>query len=87
MKVSNIATKVLKIDDDGEVSFAIKALVENDSNSEDVYVSLQGLDNEGFEVYEMMLTGKISTGESKVLTTSDYVEEKIFEQIINWQEK
>ncbi len=87
MKVSDIATKVINKDDDGYVSFAIKALVENDSDEEEVYVCLQGLDNEDFEVYEMTLTGKISTGESKVLTTSDYVAASIFEQIIKWQEK
>ena len=50
MKVSDIATKVINKDDDGYVSFAIKALVENDSDEEEVYVCLQGLDNEDFEV-------------------------------------
>ena len=40
MKVSDIATKVIKeADSDGDISFAIKALVENDSDYAEHYAT------------------------------------------------
>lgn len=45
-KVSDIATKVIATDEDGDVQLAIKATVENGSDSEDVRMWLQGVDAE-----------------------------------------
>ena len=89
MKVSDIVTKVIKKEDeDGDISFAIKALIENDSDDEDIYVNLQGLDSDGFEIYDVTLTGKISIGKSNTLTTKvTYINKELFEQIVTWQDK
>ena len=85
--VSDIATRVVS-EDEGEISFAIKALVQNGSDGPELYVKLQGLDSDGFEIYDVMLTGTIPIGTNKVLTTrEDYVDKKIFEQIRSWQQK
>lgn len=88
IKVSDIATKVVGKEDDGELSFAIKALVENNTDEEEICVPLQGLDDDGFEMYEVILEGNISVGQSKVLTTKEsYVDQKLFNQIVEWRAK
>ena len=89
MNVCDIATKVL-IDDEDDFAFAIKARVENpvDDDDEDVCVSLQGLDADGFEVCELVLEGTVPPGESKILTTKeDDVDRTLYEQIAEWQVK
>ncbi|MDP8263691.1 MAG: hypothetical protein P9M13_10385 [Candidatus Ancaeobacter aquaticus] len=87
MKVSDIAVKVMP-DDNDRISFAIKALVGNDSDDTEVLVELQGLDSDGFEVYTLLLEGEIPIGGSKVLTTKeDYIEKDLFDQIAEWQVK
>lgn len=85
--VSDIATRVVSEDED-DLSFAIKALVQNGSDDPELYVELQGLDSDGFEIYDVMLEGTIPIGTSKVLTTKEnYVDKEIFEQIRSWQQK
>ena len=84
---SDIATRVVSEDEDG-ISFAIKTLVQNGSDDPELYVILQGLDSDGFEIYDVMLEGTIPIGTSKVLTTrKDYVDKELFEQITVWQQK
>lgn len=85
MKVSNIVTKVLG-KEDGEVNFAIKALVENvDDDHSDAFVHIQGLDGDGFEIHSLYLEGTIPRGKNRELTTRDEVEEAIFGKIVKWQ--
>ena len=87
IKVSDIATKVLEEDDEGYISFTIKALVENDSD-EDIYFSLQGIDSDGFEILNVDLEGEIPRGKNKILTTrADYIKNNLFAQIVKWQTK
>ncbi len=85
--VRDIVTRVVAENKD-DMSFAIKALVKNESDDTEVYVELQGLDNDGFEIYDIGLRGTIPIGASKVLTTrEDYVDKELFGQIIDWQQK
>jgi hypothetical protein len=87
MTIEDIATKILK-EEDGEFSYAIKALVENDSDDEEVSIEIQGLDEDGFEIYSLYLSGIIPIGESKYLTTrEDYAEPDLFHKIVKWQIK
>jgi hypothetical protein len=85
--VSNIATKVLKRDSDDEsLTFSIKADVTNKTDDSEVYVRLQGLDSEGFEVYSVSLDGSIQRNATKTLTTKEsYVDFSDFDQIVSWQ--
>ena len=84
---SDIATRVVS-EDENYMSFAIKALVQNGSDGTQLYVELQGLDSDGFEIYDVLLQGIIPIGASKVLTTrEDYVDKELFEQITVWQQK
>ena len=84
--VSDIATRVIEEDDDGYISIAIKAQVQNGSDETECFITLQGLDRDGFAIYDIHLEGTIPIGSSKVLTKrEDYVDKKIFEQIVDWQ--
>ena len=84
---NDIATRVVSEDED-DFSFAIKALVQNGSDDPEVFITLQGLDSDGFEIYDVMLEGTIPIGASKVLTTrKDYVDKELFGQITAWQQK
>ena len=84
--VNDIATRVVSEDED-DFSFAIKALVQNGSDDPDVLVKVQGLDSDGFEIFDLWLEGTIPTGASKVLTTREYVDKELFEQIKSWQQR
>lgn len=87
MKINDLATKIIS-EEDGYISFAIKAQVENNSHNEEISIELQGLDSDGFVFAEIRLEGNIPLNESKILTAKkDFVEKKIFEQIVEWQEK
>ena len=64
VKVSNIAVKVLKVDDeDNVVSYAIKADITNmkddEYSEEDVSVEIQGVDEDGFEIISVYLSGNV----------------------------
>lgn len=86
MNINNFAHKVIKQDkeyDDYSVSF--KADVHNTSDDEEVYLTIKGLDGDGFEIYNTSMSGKIALGASKVLTELDEgIEGDVFRQIADW---
>lgn len=85
-KVSDVATKVIATDEDGrDVQLAIKATVENRSDSEQITICLQGVDAEGFEVGTTHLTGTVPVGGSQTLTRRIHMEERSYKQISRWQ--
>ena len=84
--VHDIATRVVSEDED-DISLAIKALVHNESDDTEVYVDLQGLDTDGFEIHDTTLAGTIPIGASKVLSERTYVDKALFKQIVVWREK
>jgi len=88
MRLSDIATKIIATDDDGHITLAIKVTVENDTDEEEVYVTMQGLDRDGFVVHEITVVGEIPPGESKVLTEKDdYVKRVMYDQVAEWRGK
>lgn len=84
--VHDIGTRVVSEDED-DISLAIKASVHNESDDTDVYVDLQGLDTDGFEIHDTTLNGTIPIGASKVLTKRTYVDKELFKQIVVWRQK
>lgn len=83
----DIDTRVIS-EDESEISFAIKAVVQNRSDDPKVVVELQGLDRDGFAIYDAILEGTIPIGTSRVLTDrKDSVDKKLFEQIVGWYQK
>ena len=86
MIIGEIATRIIDEDED-DVTLSVKALVKNDSDDEDVWITLQGLDQDGFVVSEISLEGRISLGEQRDLTESTFVGRKLHSQIVQWREK
>ena len=89
MKISNIVTKIIAEDkEDNQIEFAIKMLVENDTEKDHFYIELQGLDSDGFEIYDIMEECTIPIGESREFTRKyDYVDKELFSKIVKWQQK
>ena len=91
VKVSNIADKVLKVDDeDNVVSYAIKADITNmkddEYSEEDVSVEIQGVDEDGFEIISVYLSGNVQFNTTKTLTDrEDYQDKDEFDQVVKWQ--
>lgn len=91
VKVSNIAVKVLKVDDeDNVVSYAIKADITNmkddEYSEEDVSVEIQGVDEDGFEIISVYLSGNVQFNTTKTLTDrEDYQDKNEFDQVVKWQ--
>ncbi len=84
-KVNGITTKVITTDEYGDVIFAIKITVKNNSDDEDVYFTLQGVDAEGFEIEAVHFSTEFPVGETRTLTTREEMNAKLYEQIVDWQ--
>ena len=91
IKVSNITVKVLKVDDeDNKVSYAVKADITNikddEYSEEDVSVEIQGVDEDGFEIISVYLSGNVQFNTTKTLTDrEDYQDKDEFDQVVKWQ--
>lgn len=91
IKVSNIAVKVLKVDDeDNEFSYAVKADITNikddEYSEENVSVEIQGVDEDGFEIVSVYLSGNVQFNTTKTLTDrEDYQDKDEFDQVVKWQ--
>ena len=81
--VEEFKTKIIGEDED-DVDLSFRAVVRN--NSDDLYVSitLKGLDSEGFEIEDILLTGNIQPGTSKALTEKTYISHEKYDQISEW---
>lgn len=85
--VSDISTKKFK-DSEGDISLAVKATVKNLSDDSDVFIEIQGIDEDGFEMLSIELSGEVPVGESKVLTTrEEYIDKKLLKQVAKWRKQ
>lgn len=92
-KVTDIQVKKLK-EDDGEVSFAIKATITRilsidgyGDDDKDVMIEIQGCDAEGFERTIIFLEGTVPVGVTKTLTKRDTYFDGDFNEIVSWMPK
>lgn len=83
-EVSNIAHKLVSADDE-DLTVAIKATVKNNSDYESVFIEIQGVDADGFEIEHLTLMGDIPIGGTRTLTKRCYIKRKLYEQIAHWQ--
>lgn len=86
LTISNICTKHITEDDD-DVKIAIKLDVENNSEDEQIYVDLQGIDADGFELDSTILSAKVPVGSKKTITTQLYINKSQYKDIVSWQVK
>ena len=87
VEFGNIESKVLSgPDTDGDVWFSVKVEVRNEADTERyVDIKIRGVDQEGFEVVELDLTGAVKVGQKRILTDSNYVNAKSYKTIVKWE--
>jgi hypothetical protein len=87
IEVDDPECKILQpADKDGDIEIAIKVTVQNTSETEvEVKTIIQGIDREGFEVFEVRLSDAVKAGQSRVLTDSDFLQERRFKSIVRWR--
>lgn len=91
IKVSNIAVKILKVDnEENELSYAVKADITNSKDDEyseeEVMVEIQGIDEDGFEIISVYLNGNVKFNTTKTLTDRlEYQDKDEFNQVVSWQ--
>ena len=74
-------------DGDGDVKVSIKATVQSNSDDDEAFVEMQGVDQDGFELVSLVLTGHVPVRGTRVLTTTTYVNRTLFDQIVDWRQE
>ena len=85
-EISNVTTKVLSEEFEDAI-LALKVTVKNLSRDEDVYITLQGIDEDGFELAEITISAEIPVGEERTLTTKEDINSDLCHKIVEWQLK
>ena len=86
MQISDIQAKILEVNEDGELTITIKAMVMNDSDNSDVFFTLQGIDDEDFEIFAEILVGNIPINDTEIMTKMiEDVDADTFNNIVKWQ--
>jgi len=87
LEFSGLAHKVLGgPDSDGDLEISVKLNVNNTTaRVMDVKVVVRAVDSEGYEVFDVQLTGKVNARETRILTDSQYINEKLYKTIVRWE--
>jgi len=84
---SDLSHKILAgPDKDGDYLISVKVTVKSllDTGQE-VLLRVQALDAEGFEVFEMELKGRIGAKETRTISDSAYISERLYRTVTKWQ--
>ena len=75
-------------DEDADLEISVKVMVKNTSGQvQHVDLVVHALDREGFEVFEIFLSGVLKGGQTRAITGSDYIQERRYKTIVGWQIK
>ena len=86
MKITDVGCRLLlPADRDDDVKISVKATVHNNTEDSVSRPDLKGLDKDGFEVASVRLDGRVPPGGTEVLTTTDFVNAELFEQLVEWR--
>ena len=70
------------------IQIALKVVVKNLAKKrKEIFVEIQALDDEGFEVENYTLAGKVNSGEIKALSQKYETDEDFFAKVRGWQIK
>ena len=73
-------------DEDRMLTISIKVGVANNTdNDKTVYVSIQALDADEFELFECGINGRVPAGEYRTITDTQEIEETIYDSISEWR--
>ena len=84
---SGLAHKILSgPDEDGDLEISIKLTVRNTTRGDqDVKVVVRAVDTEDYEVFDVQLSGKVKAGETRTLTDTQFINEKLYKTIARWE--
>ena len=87
LEFSGLAHKVVDgPDDDGDLEISIKVNVRNTTGKDqDVKIKVRAVDAEDYEVFDMPITGIVKARESRVLTDTQFISEKVYKTIVRWE--
>jgi hypothetical protein len=87
LEFSGLAHKVVDgPDDDGDLEISIKVNVRNmTGKDQDVKIKVRAVDAEDYEVFDMPITGIVKARESRVLTDTQFISEKVYKTIVRWE--
>lgn len=86
VKVSFPQIKLTRVSGD-HIYYAVKTEVNNQSSREDVCITFQALDFEGFEIESSTLCGKVPPNGVRVLTDTSIMRTEDWNRINKWQRK
>jgi len=73
-------------DDDGDLRISVKVTVKNTTETEmNVELNVQALDRDNFEVFDMFLSDAVRAGQERVLTDTDYIQERTYKSVAKWR--
>jgi hypothetical protein len=52
---------------------------------QDVEVFVRAVDKEDFEVFDVRLRGRVKAGQTRVLSDTQFIGEKLFKSIVRWE--
>lgn len=84
VQVSNLSIKEMKQDSIGYIWFSSKIDVYNDNIPGTVFVRVQGLDRDGFEVYNFLLSGRFNSNEHRALTNKNFMKPDEYDSVVEW---
>ena len=87
LEFSGLAHKVLAgPDSDGDLQISIKVNVRNPTSADhDAKVVVRAVDNDDYEVFDVQLTGKVKAGQTRILTDTQFINEKVYKSIARWE--
>lgn len=87
IEVSGLGHKVLSGPDSaGDLEISVKLTVKNTTDADMmVRVRVQGIDRDDFEVFDVQLSGIVKAKQTRVLTDTQYLSEKLYNSIVKWQ--
>jgi hypothetical protein len=87
LETSGLAHKVLSgPDDEGDLEISVKVSVRNTTEADqEAQVIIRAVDKEEFEVFEVRLSGKVKAGQTRVLTDTQFISEKLYKSIVRWE--
>ena len=73
-------------DSDGDLEISVKLTARNTTDEEqNVKVIVRAVDRDDYEVFDMALTGKVKARESRILTDTQFISEKVYKSVVRWE--
>ena len=87
LEFSGLAHKIVDgPDEDGDLEISVKVNVRNTTGKDqDVKIKVRAVDAEDFEVFDMPITGIVKARETRVLSDTQFISEKVYKSVVRWE--